>query len=442
MQPPLGFEVLKDLLHRQTAPWPDHRTESPNTRYAIPDAALGAFGIFFTPSPSFLEYQRRLQHTQGHNNAQALFGVGQMPCDNPIRTLLDPLAPSHLAPVCVAIFTGLEPHHMVAPLRVLGAQLLVSRDGTTSFSSQTIHCPNCLPRQLANGRTLYDHSVLTPVMVCPGHPAGMALPPEYIMPQDGQAQPDGEQEAGKRWISKAAQVVAPQPVTILGDDRYSQQPFCALALPQGLHCILTCQPDSHATLSARLAFWQANDGIAALGMAALGMAASRQCGGIGTSMTCACVRVTMPYRSIGSRSRSSMPQPANTSLTTAVSPIIAYTRTTFADVAQAGRGRWKSENEKTNVLKTKGDHLEHNFGHGQHYLSAFLLSLNLLAFLFHTVVEWSDDQYALLRRVLARRQTFFEDIRALTRSMVFDSWDHLMNFMIQGLELQPQVDTS
>jgi hypothetical protein len=26
--------------------------------------------------------------------------------------------------------------------------------------------------------------------------------------------------------------------------------------------------------------------------------------------------------------------------------------------------------------------------------------------------------------------------------MVFDSWEHLMNFMIQGLELESQVDTS
>ncbi len=45
-----------------------------------------------------------------------------------------------------------------------------------------------------------------------------------------------------------------------------------------------------------------------------------------------------------------------------------------------------------------------------------MLSLNLLAFLFHTVLEWSDDQYALLRRVLARRQTFFHDVQALMRS--------------------------
>ena len=112
------------------------------------------------------------------------------------------------------------------------------------------------------------------------------------------------------------------------------------------------------------------------------------------------------------------------------------------DVAHAGRGRWKIENENHTVLKTKGDHLEHNFGHGKQSLAAFLLSLNLLAFLFHTVIEWSDTQYALLRRVLARRQTFFQDIQALMRSMVFDSWEHLMQCMIRGLELASQVDTS
>ena len=84
------------------------------------------------------------------------------------------------------------------------------------------------------------------------------------------------------------------------------------------------------------------------------------------------------------------------------------------DVAQSGRGRGKIANENNNVLKTKGYHLEHNFGHGKQYLAAFMLSLNLLAFLFHTVLEWSDDKYALLRQVLARRQTFFHDIQALS----------------------------
>jgi hypothetical protein len=52
--------------------------------------------------------------------------------------------------------------------------------------------------------------------------------------------------------------------------------------------------------------------------------------------------------------------------------------------------------------------LEHNFGHGKRYLAAFLLGLNLLAFLFHMVLEWSDDKYALQRQAVTRHQAFFQ----------------------------------
>jgi hypothetical protein len=34
------------------------------------------------------------------------------------------------------------------------------------------------------------------------------------------------------------------------------------------------------------------------------------------------------------------------------------------DMAASGRARWVIENGNNNVLKTKGYHLEHNFGHG------------------------------------------------------------------------------
>ena len=104
----LRFDDLQAIFHHSIAHLPDHRKPSPNTRYTIQDAALGAFGLFFTPSPSFLEYQRRLQHTQGHNNAQTLLGVEQIPCDNQVRTLLDPIAPSYLEPVFEEIFKGLS----------------------------------------------------------------------------------------------------------------------------------------------------------------------------------------------------------------------------------------------------------------------------------------------------------------------------------------------
>ena len=109
-------------------------------------------------------------------------------------------------------------------------------------------------------------------------------------------------------------------------------------------------------------------------------------------------------------------------------------------VVQAGRARWKIENENNNVLKTKGDHLEHNYGHEKQHLSAVLLTLNLFAFLCHTVLRWVDQKYQLVRQALAARQTFFQDLQALTRYLLLRSWDHLLDFMLQGLEIAVPTD--
>ena len=68
-------------------------------------------------------------------------------------------------------------------------------------------------------------------------------------------------------------------------------------------------------------------------------------------------------------------------------------KTVHDSLSEVGRYHWKTENENHNVLKTKGYHLEHNFGHGQEHLAVSLLPLNLLAFLFHTVLHLSDEAY-------------------------------------------------
>ncbi len=46
-----------------------------------------------------------------------------------------------------------------------------------------------------------------------------------------------------------------------------------------------------------------------------------------------------------------------------------------------------------------------------------------------------DDAYRLLRDTLAVRRTFFHDLKALTRYLLFDSFDSLFAFMLDGLEL-------
>ena len=103
----------------------------------------------------------------------------------------------------------------------------------------------------------------------------------------------------------------------------------------------------------------------------------------------------------------------------------------------SGRARWKIENENNNTLKTKGYHFEHNFGHGRQHLSSLLATLNLLAFLFHTVLGLTDEHYRLVRVALPSRTTFFDDLRALTRYFHLPSWQGLLRFMMRGLKIGP-----
>jgi hypothetical protein len=61
----------------------------------------------------------------------------------------------------------------------------------------------------------------------------------------------------------------------------------------------------------------------------------------------------------------------------------------------------------------------------------------LLAFLFHTALDYLDDSYRQVRSLLPSRRTFFEHQRALLQYLPFDGWNHLMQFMLRGLDAQP-----
>jgi len=118
---------------------------------------------------------------------------------------------------------------------------------------------------------------------------------------------------------------------------------------------------------------------------------------------------------------------------------------TVADVAESGRCRWKVENEGINVLKNQGYNFEHNYGHGDEHLANVLLSLLLLAFLFHTVLDLGCQLYHAIRHALGARRKFFNDVQALTRYIHFASWSQLLRYMAQGLDLaipqEPAYDT-
>jgi hypothetical protein len=404
-----------------------------------------------------------MKQSKGCSNAETIFGVERIPCDNQIRQLLDPIAPDlqllalhpcrrlqirqlldpiapdRLFPVFGLIFDELDAEGQLDAFRVFDDNLLFAFDGTQYFSSQKIHCQNCSHKRARNGVTTYFHSAITPVIVAPGNNRVIILEPEFITPQDGHDKQDCEQAAAKRWINTHAERYASQRVTISADDLHCKQTFCELLLEKHFNFVLVCKPDSHKTL------YETVDALASSGSLAQ-------------------VSVHRPHKRFVEvfiyRYANGVPLRAGedalsvnwceVTVTKDIDGEVLYhnafatshliTDETVAPIVGMGRAHWKIENENNSALKTKGYHLEHNYGHGKEHPSSFLLALNLLAFLFHTVLEMVDDKYQLVREALAARRTFFNDIRALLRYLLFNSWDHLLTFMIRQLELVP--DTS
>lgn len=395
---------------------------------------MSAFSVFFTQSPSFLAHQRDLKLRKGRCNAESLFHLNELPSDNQIRNLLDPVSPEHLQGVYRHIFLELEGRDVIQRRRSFAKQLLVAIDGTEYFSSKAIQCENCSQRELNNGKTNYFHSVLTPVIVQPGNETVISLEPEFIVPQDGHEKQDCETQAAKRWVAKWGDFYARRGVTLLGDDLFSREPFCRAIKDKGLHFILVCKPDSHPQLYQTVAFLAANRVIGTkvvrrwvgkyAEIATYRFANQLALTGQAEAVAVNWCEITLTREDTGEQLYQN-----------AFATDFEVTGTTVEAIVRDGRARWKVENENNNVLKTKGYHLEHNFGHGDQHLASLLLSLNLLAFLFHTVLDLVDEQYRAIRQTLGTRRRFFQDLEALLRYFQFGDWNEVLDFMFKGLEL-------
>jgi hypothetical protein len=438
----LNYNCLVRKLHETIETFPDNR-KGTNLSKEFKNAALGGFAIFYTQSPSFLSYQRTMQDLKGQNNAQSLFGISEILSDNHIRSLLDEVSPDYVFPLFSYIFDSLnQSGYLDEAFRSFRNHLLLGLDGTQYFSSTTVHCDNCNKKHHKNGSITYFHSVLTPVLLKPGSNQVIALKPEFITPQDGVDKQDCENAAAKRWLKTNGSWLKPLGVTLTADDLYSRQPLCELILEEELDFILVCKEESHKTLYEYVQFQPEEIETVKIrrwtGKRYL-VDTYRFLNGVPLKEGEDALEVNWCELITRIEEEDTPEAEWKIIYKNAFVTDFTITSTNVEQIVADGRARWKVENENNNVLKTKGYHLEHNFGHGKKNLAALFAAFNILAFLFHTVLEIVDDEYQLIRHTLPSRKTFFQDLRALTRYLYFDSWETLMRFMIIGLKQQLHI---
>ena len=430
----LSADTLFRLLRSLFSSVPDQR--SGEVEFSLADVLMSAFAMFSLKDPSLLAFDHRRRDPS--DNFRTLYGIHRVPCDSQMRAVLDPVDPADLRPPFRAIFRRLQRVQALKRFVYWDGHYLVSLDGTTYFSSATIHCPSCLVKHHRTGNITYSHQLLGATLVHPDLKEVIPLAPEPIIQQDGQDKNDCERNATRRWLQSFRQEHPHLPVIVVEDALSSNAPHLRDLREARAHYIIGVKPGDHAFLFEHV---QTRDEAGQMQVLTLVDPVTqvlhhfRVCEGapLNESNPDELVNVLL-YWEIPPDQKAKVKVQHFSWITD-----LALNADTVWDIMRGGRARWKIENETFNTLKNQGYHLEHNYGHGEQNLSVVLALMMMLAFLVDQVQQLCCPLFQAAWSKMKTKCHLWEEIRHHFRTLLFDSMAELLTALIRGIAPQKPV---
>ena len=422
----LSADRLFKQLYQTFGKVPEHRPM--NVEISLPDALMSGFALFSLKDPSLLAFDERRAKPE---NLQQVYQIQDIPSDTQMRTILDGVSPEHLRTPFVHLFHTLRREKVLRRLCFMEHYYLVSLDGTGYFSSQKVHCENCLERRNSRtGEITYAHQLLGAAIVCPGHAEVVPLYPEPIMKQDGSSKNDCERNAAKRFLENLREDYPRVPFIITQDALSATAPHIRELQRHKLQFILGVKPGDHKYLFDHVAAAHARGETTEFEQTIDGVTHRfRWLNDVPLNASNLDVRVNfLEYWEI----RDTKVQHFSW-----VTDFVITLQNAF-ELMRGGRARWKVENETFNTLKNQGYHFEHNFGHGYRYLSVIFVLLMLLAFAVDQAQQLACPLFQAAWREVGSKRRLWERMRGLFYDLPFttmgDIWRALaFGYQIQGL---------
>ncbi|MBF0548861.1 MAG: hypothetical protein HQM08_30865 [Candidatus Riflebacteria bacterium] len=402
---------------------PDHRTEKPE--YSIEDSLLSALGMFFFQEPSMLQFQKELRENQGDDNLHTLFEVAKIPKTTQLRRIVDEVKPEFLFPVFDSYFKTLSQNKLLQRFQILNGRYLFVLDGTEYFVSNATEkpCERCLKRELKDEKIQYYHQIVQAALIKPSVSAVIPFAPEEVCVQDGSTKQDCEVNAAKRLIKRLHSSHPHMDIILNGDDIFSRVPMVECALENKFSFIFVAKDSSHIHLYEWLSGIRKLDNISKY--------EKKDPEGNLQRFEWCCdlplrsdAKTMVNWFSYSLFDKKGKRKYYNTWVTN-----IIPTKENIEELANAGRAKWKIENETFNVLKNYGYHLEHNYGHGKKNLSFNFVLLNLLSFFLHQIQRLATPLFQLARAKARTGYNFFEKLRSAIDFFVWESWEQLLEWV-------------
>jgi hypothetical protein len=417
----LSFTALKDTMARHFRQIEDPR-QAAKVNHCLHDVLMSGFAMMHFQDPSLLCFQRRLQDHIHLNNLTTVFGISSIPKETQMRDVTDRVPTEELSGIFSAFLHQMQRGHQLSPYQLLGGKYLIAIDGSQYFSSEKVNCPQCLKKESAKG-VRYHHQILQAVIIHPDMRQVLPLFPEAIQNSDGADKQDCEINAGKRIIKKIRKAHPKLPIIITADDLYAKQPFVDALKDNGMSFILTAKPSDHKILFEWVEELTRMGGDGHLEvMDKKGKRHTYQwINDVPLNGTNNAKHLNFFQYWIMDGEKQTYHNSWVTDIT--VNP------DNIKMLVRAGRARWKIENETFNTLKNHGYHIEHNYGHGKHYLSMNFFVLNLLAFFIHQILDLCDLSYQRCRSKFSSRNEFWNQLRCTFRIIIFRDYHHLLDYV-------------
>ncbi len=417
----LGFTALQMAVTSHFQAITDNRQQS-KCDYTQTEALMSAFACMYFQEPSLAQFQLRMEEELHKNNLRTLFGVENIPQNSQLRDILDTVPSEEFSPIFKDLFERLRRHKHLENYAIFPNTLLCVIDGTQYHSSKEVRCEQCLHKEHKNGEITYSHAVLQGAIMHPDKKQVLPVMPEAIQNKDGTEKQDCEINASKRFITHLKKAHPRQGFVICGDGLMSHQPMIETIKDNAMHYLLVAKPGDHKYL-----FEWLNDFTELPSLETIDDKGRthryRWKNVVPLQGEANAVTVNfLEYHLIHQDGKITYRNSWVTDFQISEHNIIK--------LVQAGRCRWKIENECFNTLKNQGYYIDHNYGHGQQNLSYNMYLLTLLAFYFHQIFELTDGAYQACRVKAGSKRYLWEVFRGRIQFLIMDSWEEIMDMYL------------
>ena len=431
MRAHLNADALFATIREDFAKVPDHRAA--NASIPLADALMSGFAMFSLKDPSLLAFdERRLERPE---SLHGVFGVGVIPSDTQMRTILDEVAPTHLRRAFRSVFHQLQRGKVLPKLTCLGGHLLLAIDGTGIHSSENIGADYCLTKERRDGTIEYHLQMVAGAFVSPDCKEVFVLCPELIRRQDGSNKNDCERNAVRRYFVDFRREHPHLKVIVTEDGLSANAPHIKDLMAHDLRYILSAKPGDHAYMFNHIDTAAERGDVTDLILPDGKMTNRTHCFRFLNAVPLNKasedeLRVNfLEHWEVETRGEEVIVRNRFSWVTD-----LAITADNAMEIMRCGRARWRIENETFNTLKNQGYNLGHNYGLGKKHLSAVFMHLMLLAFLVDQVQQLCCPLFQAARAKVSSKRSLWERIRNYFHTFIAPSMERILRMIAHGFE--------